>query len=700
MPVFAAARVAIRGLVRRPGYAAMVIAILGIGLGANTAIFGIVDAVLLRSLPYGQPESLVVVWADGSARGQAGHSATTPGDLSDWREQTDGVFSDLAAVRNMTARITSLDSQVVPLVHAVSANYFKLLDAKPLLGRVFEDGEDRPGRDGEVMMSYGLWQAKFGGDPSIVGRTIDLDARPFTVIGIMTQDFYSAHIFNVQPDLWIPYGFDRERDDRVTRDVIVYGRLRPGTSMTAAQAATRTIAARIATQHPDTNDRWSIALVPLREHVVGAFTRIAMLVLSAVGLVLVIVCANVTNLALARGVERTSDIAVRTALGASRVRIAIDVLVESLVLSAFGGLAGVLLARLAMPALVRMIPDNAGVPFLHRATIDARVLTFELAAILVCSSVAALLPIREAAPTDIVTGLRAGGRGSISRSSTRWRRTLVSAEVALAVVVIVCAALMARTLIRLDNVPNGFHPERIAKLRTSVRGDALSTPAGRVAHFDELKRRLEQLVDVDSVSGINYEPPNPAGLAAARLRIPGRSDDRASVASAFSRVILPDYFATMGIPVLRGRGITAIDHADSARVVVISQLMAQRYFSGVDPIGRTFAFDTTPTRPLHIVGIVGDVMSTNGDPAPQPTFYVPYSQSPGAVMTMLMRVPRGEVSAPLQRAEKIAWSVSPFVNVYGIGTLSDWMDVLNWRPRFAATVLSGFALLALFLAAA
>jgi len=701
MHLLSAVRLAFRALMRRRAYAAVVVAILGLGIGANTAIFGVVDAVLLRSLPYDRPDTLAVVFADGTARGQGGRVSTTPGAFADWRSQSGNTFAGLAALRNVSHRITSLDSPVVPLIHAVTANYFSVLGSAPLLGRTFQPGEDVPGRDDVVILSYGLWQAKFGGDRSIIGGTIDLDARPYTVIGVMRPDFYSAHIFTVQPDLWIPTAIEAERADRTTRDVLVYGRLGSGQSIETAQAAMRVVAARIAGAHADTDDRWSIALVPLRDHVVGAFSRIAALVLAAVGLVLLIACANVANLALARGTERAGDIAVRTALGASRVRIAGELLAESLVLAVIGGVVGMLIARAGIPMLVHLIPASAGVPFLDRAAVDVRVLIFAIGASLLCAAATSLLPSRQAGRVDVVEGLRNAGRGTIAPSARRWRRILVAGEVALAVVVIVCASLMTRTLIGLEQVPAGFTADRIAKLRTSLRGDAFAAAGSRVAHFDELQRRLAEIPGVSSVSAVSFEPPTPAvQIAALRLRLPGQPANAASAPSAVSRAILPDYFETMGIPMVSGRGITRTDRAESARVAAISASMARRYFSGVDPIGRTFSVDAPRAMPLQIVGVVGDVFTAGNDPTPQPTFYVPYAQTPLPVMTVVMRVGQGDSAAPLREAERIAWSVSPFTNVYAVETMDRRLEELNWRARFAAVVLGLFAIVGLVLAAA
>src|SRR5262245_61514438 len=285
-------RLAFRSLRRRPTYAAMAILILALGIGANTAIFSVVSAVLLRSLPYGHVESIAVLFADGTARGQGGRLASTPGEFLDWREAAGDVFTGLAAMRNESRRITSVDSPIVPLVHAVTANYFDVLGATPALGRTFRASEDEPGQDDVVVLAYGLWQTVFGGDPSVIGRTIDLDGRPHTVVGVARADFYSAHIFATQPGLFVPMTLAEARQDRSTRDLLVYGRLAPGRTIAAARAAMTAVSARIAKQYPDSEDRWSVSVVPLREHVVGPFVQTGALLLAAVGLVLLLACAN------------------------------------------------------------------------------------------------------------------------------------------------------------------------------------------------------------------------------------------------------------------------------------------------------------------------------------------------------------------------------------------------------------------------
>jgi len=691
----------IRSLNRRRAYTSMVVAILCLGIGSSTAIFSLVDAVLLKSLPFDRPDSIAVLFADGSARGQGNRMATTVGDFVDWRANASPAFTALAALRNESRRITSVDTPVVPLVHAVSANYFDVLGSRPLVGRTFREGEDTPGREGVVVVSYAIWQTVFGGDRSVVGRVIDLDGKPHTVIGIMPADFYTAHIFNVQPGLWVPAPFDAQRADRLTRDVLVYGRMADGVSLERAQAAMAAAATRISQAHPDTDDRWSIALVPVREHTVGAFTHVAGALLVAVGLVLLIACANVANLALVRGAERAGEIAVRTALGASRGQITAELLLESSVLALAGGAVGTVLATLVLPLLVHLIPIGSGVPFLDRAVVDARVLAFATAASIGSAMLVALLPSRQASRIDVVAGLRSSARGSVQSAGGPWRQAIVGGEVALAVVVVMSAALMWQTLLRLDRTPAGFAVDRIAKLRTSLRGDAFATPSARIAHFDELQRQLQNVAGVESVSGVSFEPPTQAGMiSAVRLRLPGRSDDAASAPAAVSRAVLPDYFEAMSIPIVSGRPLSHADRRDGARVAVISVTMARRCFADVDPIGRAFAVDAPGAPPLTIVGVAGDVLSAGLDPAPQPIFYVPYAQNAAPVMTMVMRVPQGDPKAVLREAERIAWGISPATNVYAVGTIARDMADANWRTRFAASVMGGFAGLSLLLAAA
>ena len=701
MPLFLDLRLALRSLLKHRAFSGMAVLILALGIGANTAIFSVVNAVLIRSLPYGDPASLVTVFGDGVARGQGGRLPVTAGDYAWWRQRT-RAFSDLAALRNESRRITSVESPVVPLVHAVTANYFDVLGSRPAIGRGFLAGEDEPGRTHVVVLGYGTWQTIYAGDPTVVGRSIDLDGEPHTVVGVMGREFFSAHTFsNVQPGLFIPKAFSLLRDEHATRDILVYGRLAPGVSMAAAQAEMTSITADLARQHPETNDRWGAAVVPIRELAVGQFGPTGVILLAAVSLVLLIACANVANLTLSRASERSREVALRVALGGSRGRIVTQLLTDSLLLSLTGGALGALIAFVAKGPLAHMIPAQAGVPFLDRVGVDGPVLGFTLLISVASGLLFGLFPAREATRVDLVDVLREGGRSQVSSRGRRFRSGLVVAEVALAVVVAVGAGLMLRSFNGLQGVSPGFDADRVLTLRTSLRGDDFATPASRLAHFEELKRRLEAIPGIARVTATSFEPPMPAAgvFGGARLSLPGVADDAASAPSAVASVVMPDFFETLGVPVIKGRGITADDRAASRRVVVINRAMADKYFPGVDPLGRTFAFFGPQAPQMEIVGVVGDVMSAGTDPTPRPVFYTPYAQNPLPIMTVLMRVPRGNPMAVARQAETVAWSLSRSTNVYFIQTLARKIDDLNWRSRLGASLLGAFAFLALLLGA-
>jgi putative ABC transport system permease protein len=702
MSLLSDVRFALRSLRRRPAFAAATLTILALGIGANTAIFSVVDAVLLRPLPYGDVGSLVVIFGDGSARGQANRLGTSVADFLDWREQA-RVFSGLVALRNESRRITSVETPIVPLVHAVSPDYFDVLGVRPLIGRGFVAGEDAPGKHDVVILSHGIWQSAFGGDAGIIGRSIGLDDRQHTVVGVMPADFYSAHFIPVQPGLWVPAPVQDLRQERSTRDRLVYGRLAPGKRIADARADMAAVTKRIAQQHPETNDRWSANVVPLRDHAVGQFSRTGAILLAAVGVVLLIACANVASLTLARASERVQEIATRAALGAGRSRVVVQLLTESLVLSVGGGALGALLAYFAAEPLARLIPAQASVPFLDRVAVEGRVLLFGFALSIVSGVAFGLAPARQAARLDLVDALRAGGRGNVRSPAQRLRNGLITAEMALAVVIVAAAGLLLRSFSSLAGVDPGFDAARVLKLRTSLRGDEFQSPASRVAHFEELTRRLEALPGVASTSAVSFEPPPViagAAFGAVRIEIPGLAETAASAPSAVVRVVMPRYFQTLGMSVLKGRDIARADTAQSRRVAVISESMARRYFADAEPIGRSFAVYAGPEpQPLEVVGVVGDIITGGSDPTPQPSFYVPYAQNPLAVMSVVLRVPQGDAAAPAREAEKIAWSLSRSTNVYAIETLDRRIADLNWRTRLGATLLGGFAVLALALGA-
>ncbi len=691
---------ALRSLLKHRAFSGLAVLILALGIGANTAIFSVVSAVLLRSLPYGDPSSLVGIFADGAARGQGRRLATTGGDFAWWRERV-RTFADLAAMRNEARRITNVENPVVPLTHAVSANYFDVLGSRPALGRGFLPGEDEPGKGQVVVLGYGIWQDVFAADPSVVGRKIDLDGEPYTVVGVMGPEFYSAHIFAVQPGLFVPKAFSLIRDDHATRDIVVYGRIKAGEDVSTAQAEMTAIAKSLSAEHPETNDRWGAIVLPIRELAIGSFGATGFILLAAVSLVLLIACANVANLTLSRASERSREMALRVALGADRRAIVTQLLTESLLLSIVGGTLGALLAFFAADPLARLIPAQAGVPFLDRVGVDGTVLGFSLLLSVLSGLLFGLFPAREATRVNLVDVLREGGRSQVSARGKWFRDGLVVAEVALAVVVASGAGLMLRTIGGLEAVRPGFDVDRLLSLRTSLRGDEFSAPAARRAYFDELQRRLQAIPGIASASATSFEPPMPPGgvFGDVRISVPGFPDDGAAPTSAVSNVIMPGFFETLGVPIVSGRAITADDEADSRRVTVVNQAMAEKYFPGLDPVGRSFALHGPGQAAMEIVGVVGNVMTAGIDPTPRPVFYVPYAQNPIPVMTVVMRVPQGDPMVVARDAEKAAWSSSRSTNVYFVRSATSRMADLNWQPRFGALLLGGFAALALLLGA-
>jgi len=689
---------AFRALTRRPGSSLLIVMMLALGIGASTAMYSVVDAVLVRALPYREPASLVVVFADGTARGQRSRVSTTVGDFLDWRERATA-FEGLAALRNESRRITSVEAPVVPLVHAVSANYFDVLGVAPFLGRGFLSGEDTPGRGHVVIVSYGLWQRIFGGDRTLVGRTIDLDGQPHTVVGVLRPDFYSAHAFATQPDLWVPSPFISLREQRTTRDILVYGRISTGLSLTTAQSTMAAVAAGVAADHPATSRGWGINLVPLREHAVGTFVQTAGLLLAAVWLVVLIACANVASLALARGSERASEVALRTALGAGRRHLVRQLVSDSLILSVAGGIIGAGIAAFSVRSIVQLIPASAGVPFLDRVAVDGRVLFFAALACLLISALCAVLPARQALRVDVVSGLRVAIRGGASAPARRLRNALVVGEIALAVVVAAAAGLMWSTFSNQRQMPLGFEAVGLAKLRMSLRGEQFQTPASRIAHFEELQRRLQRLPGVTSASAVSFEPVSPGVIGSSNVVIPGIAVDRSAPLPAVNRAVLPGYFETMSIPIVKGRAISTDDRLDSHRVAVITEGFARRYFAGVDPVGRTFSLESRPADAIDIVGVAADVAANPSDLAPLPFFYTPYAQNAQPVMTVVIRVGQGDPAGILREAERTAWSVSSSTNVYNAETMNGYLSGLNWRARFGSVLFGIFAVLALVLAA-
>ena len=676
---------------------------LALGIGANTAIFSVVDGVVLEGLPYRDSDRIVMLWEDSTPRGGTNRVPVSPGNFMDWREANPS-FMELAALFNTSLRVTSVDEPLVPLTHMVTANYFDLLGVEPALGRTLRPGDDEPGNDRIVILSYGLWQRVYGGEPRILGETIRLDDEPYNVIGVLRSDFHSVHIFGVQPDLWVPLALAGRENERQQRGLAVYGRLADGTSSSEAQAAMSTVAERLGREFPETNEGWDARVVPIQEEATGSVQETLYVLLAAVGFILLMACANVANLTLARAAGRSQEMALRRALGASGWRLSRQLLVESLMLAAFGGVLGVALAAFSLGPLLQLIPAGASVPFLDNVALDAGVLAFTFMLTMLTGVLFGLVPARKAASSNLNDALRLGGR-SKPHGSQRLGNALVVAEVTLALMLLAGAGLVIQSFRNLRGFHPGFDAEQVLTIRNSLRGDMFREPNQIVAHFEELAARLEALPGVASVSATSFVPPLNA-FRATSFRIPGDEVDIGNDPTATARALLPGYFRTMGIPVLSGRALGERGREQGAPVVVINETLARLYFGDRDPVGDTLVIASSPQREImaiagerQIVGVVGNVRTAGTDPTPLPVIYLPHRQAPVAIMNLVMRA-EGDPESLAREAEATAWNMPGDINVYGTEVLSERIRSFEWTSDVSALLLGAFAVLALVLGAA
>ena len=696
-------RFALRSLTRNPTYTLTATLALAVGIGANSALFSVVNGVLFESLPYRDSGELVMLWEDSTRQGGTDRVPVAAGNFHDWR-LANPAFEDLAALFNASLRVTSVDEPLVPLVHQVTANYFSLLGVEPFLGRTFRPGDDEPGEDRVVILSYGLWQRVYGGEASIVGTSIELDEEPYTVLGVLPANFHSVHIFAVQPDLWVPLVLAGRENDRGQRGLAVYGRLSDGRSLSEVQAAMTTLANRLAEEHPETNEGWGVRVVTVQEEATGSVRTTLLVLLGAVGFVLLIACANVANLTLARAAGRSREIGLRRALGASGSRLTRLLLVESLLLSLMGGGLGLFLAAVGLGPLLSLVPSGAAVPFLDRVALDGSVLMFTGALAIGTGLLFGLAPVRAATTRDVSESIRLGSRSEASGPG-RLGDLLVVAEVTLALVLLAGAGLLIQSFQHLKGFHPGFDSEQVLTVRNSLRGPAFAERSQRVAHFDALAERLGRIAGARVASATSFPPPlNP--FRATTFQIPGEPVEPGFEPTATVRAVLPRYPETMGIPLLAGRPLEASDREDAPPVVVINETLARLYFGGRSAVGESLVITSNPSSDVmsidgerQIVGVVGSVRTAGASPEPLPVIYVPYAQAPVPVMSLVVRT-EGDPEVLLREVEQTAWSMPGDINVYGTETLAMRIDRFEWRSDASALLLGAFALLALVLGAA
>ena len=686
-------RYAARMLIKNPGFSAIAILALALGVGANTAIFTVVNSVLIRPLPFSEPDRLVMTYATDPTIGQE-RIPFSVADFLDWRAQNH-IFEKLAAFSDNRFTYTGGESPEQFPGAWVTADFFEVLGQQPEMGRTFLPDEDRPGRAPVVLVSHSFWQRKLGADPNVLGRQITLNNNSFSVVGVMPPGFTFPER---DIDLWAV-----ERLDPPSRRGPYYmwgiGRLAPGATLAQARAEMDTIARRIQQETRSTKNDVTFTAIGLTERVVGNVRPALLVLMAAVIFVLLIASANVANLLLARATAREKEIAIRRALGASRARLIRQLLTESVLLAAVGGAVGLLLAQWGVGALLALSPDD--IPRISEVKIDGRVLGFTFLISMLSGIVFGLAPALHSSKINLNESLKEGGRSAMEGfRQRRLRNLLVVAEIALSLVLLVSAGLMIKSFLKLQNVNPGFNAANILTMQLSLPRTKYTNPAQTAAFYKELLNKVEALPGAKSAAISISLPPN--GLEVSdnfsieeHPTPAGESDPIAPVV-----FVSPKYFTTLGVPLLRGRYFTENDRDEAPPVVIINEAMARQYFGAEDPIGKRFKQGTLAGgNPwMEIVGVVGNVKYTGLEAKEEPAFYLPHQQNPIRFMYLIVRGD-SDPTALLPSIRSEVWSLDKDLPVARVRTMEQLLSESVAQPRFRTLLLAVFAGVALLLAA-
>jgi putative ABC transport system permease protein len=687
IPTFQELRYALRGVVKGRWYSLLSVAALALGIGACCAVFTVLYSVLLKPLPYAEPERLVVALHDGQY-------PVSPADYLDWKREVRSC-DRLAAAQAWGATLTG--GSEPELLHAmqVTGDLFPVLGVRPMLGRTVEPEDEAPGRHQVLVLSYGLWQRRFAADPGVLGRDVTVNGEPYTVVGVMPASFRFAPFWVKDAEAWSPLSLASRLNDRGGRSLRVFGRLKPGVARDAAQSELDVINRRLMAAYPATNAEVPLArLVPLHEKAVGNVRATLLVLFGTVAFVMLIACANVANLLLARASGRVRETAVHLALGASPARLAARSVMESLMIAIAGSAAGLVMAWEGLSFLLRTLPAGS-LPRQAEVTLDITAVVFTLGLAILTGLLCGLAPARAIVRPDLNPSLQSGSRGSSSgRTQKRTRQFLVAAEVALAVVLLAGASLMIRSFARLRGLDPGFDPRQVITFTVA--------PAGRDPHLDyfaRLQERLGSLPGVESASLINHLPVNgdiwtlTVTVAGRPAPPPGHED------SAVYRVVRPRYFETMRIPLRSGRDFTVSDRADTPSVAIINEAMARRHWPGESPLGRQLRIGGSETRWFTVVGVVADVTQREWTARAMPEVYLPHTQAQPTLqgaMTVVARI-RGEgmENVLLREVRSLDADVPTSRPLEMRQVISDEL----WQSRLSMGVLGAFAGIALLLAA-
>src|SRR5579884_426550 len=685
-----------RNLLRTPGFTVIAVITLALGIGATTAIFSVVNAVLLRPLAYKDADRLVTVLHDG-------RYPVATANYIDWRDQSRS-FEAMGAASYWTPNLTGSDPPEHLYGLQVTQNMLPLLGVKPLLGRLFVAGEDAQGSEHEVVLRHGLWQRRFGSNPNVVGRTIRLNGEAYTVVGVMPAGFRFAPFWATHAELWVPLVFGGSIHERGDNHLRVFARLKPGVTLQQARAEIAAITARLDRQFPATNR--GVRVTPLRENVVGGIERPLFMLLAAVAFVLLIACANIAHMLLARTADRQKEIALRLALGAGKRRMLAQFLTENLLLAAIGAVFGLLLAVAGTNALVALAP--AYIPRVETIAVDARVIFFLTIVTVLSAIVFGVAPAMRAAAGNLSAALKEGGRGdSGGTERNRLRGFLVASEFALAFVLLTGAGLMIRSFAAMESIDPGFNSPKVLSMVVSIAGTPEADPQRRAAFYRELVERVRALPGITAASRINHLP-LAGDIWNLGFVIEGRPRPRVDESpSAVYRIVMPGYFETMRLPLVRGRAITDADDARAAGAVVINEKAARVCWLGEDPIGKRLAIgdaqEDEPRKLLTIVGVAAYAKQSELTAGPPPEVYLAVLQTDDFLkqsdyITLVARA-TGDIGEQFASMKRAVWQIDRNLPISQVMTMDEAIQDATAQPRFEELLLGGFAAIALALAA-
>jgi putative ABC transport system permease protein len=692
-------RYAVRTMLANPGFAVVAVLALALGIGPNSAIFSMVSAVLLRPLPIRDADRVVSLW-ETTAKIDLPLIVVSEANYLDWKRQSrsfEKTGTAYALPEYGVNVVVGREPERIPAGKA-SAAFFDIIGMKPLLGREFTPEEDLPGGPGAALVSEGFWRSKLHGDPSAIGRRLTIDGLPRTVVGVLPSE---KAMFLGRIDVWTPMAMDPNSTQRTNHNRAVFARLKPGVTLAQAQAEMTGIAQRLARQYPAADEGWGVRIVPMNRLVTGLLGPPLMILLAAVGLLLLLACANVANLLLARAASRQREIAIRAALGAGRLRIVRQLLTESVILSLLGGACGLLLAQWSIGVLRGSMPD--ALPRMQQMSIDGRVLAFTFAVSLLTGILFGAAPaIRTSKADDLNEALRASGRSLVGGGTQRIRDGLVVAEIALALVLAVAAGLLSHSFIRLMSVDPGLRTKDLLTMQLSVPTARYPEAEKRARFFRNVVERVQALPGVESAGAISFLPFRQTFLTTRievdPFRVPGQPVPREGYEPlADLRVITPGFFAAIGIPLHQGRDFDRRDTGSAPRVIIINEAMARRHLPGGNPVGKRLQLKPWDEPAREIAGVVADVKLYGLDQEVAPAVFVPYAQMPNEFMSLVVHSGSdpGALAAAIRREVLSLDAEQPIADVRPMRDVVADSTILR---RVAMGLIGVFAVLALVLA--